>query len=143
LVTADWGLRTIALDRNQRFLRELTRLARCRKLPLEAVRTDLETRHGIPLIPNSCGVILVFRFLYRPLAAAIESCLRPGGLLLYQTFTEQQLDLDWGPRRRVFTLALGELPDLFPNLTVETYEEGIVAAAKPEASARLVARKPG
>jgi len=141
-LAGDWGLRTIALDRNPDFLRQLTAAARRRRLPLEAIRADLETEHEIPLMPNSCGAILVFRFLYRPLASAIESRLRPGGLLLYETFTEQQLELDWGPRRRAFTLALGELPGLFPNLLVEAYEEGIVAGARPEACARLVARKP-
>jgi hypothetical protein len=108
---------------------------------VDAVRVDLETRHGIPLIPASCGAILVFRFLYRPLAAAVVDCLLPGGLLLYETFTIQQLTVEPGPKNPAFLLREGELPELFPTLEVLRYEEGWGTGPRPEAMARLVARK--
>ena len=66
------------MDRDAARLAELASLARDRRLPLHAVRTDLETRHGIPVRPGLCGAILVFRFLFRPLARAIVESLRPG-----------------------------------------------------------------
>ena len=53
---------------------------------------------------DCCGAILVFRFLHRPLAQDIERVLAPGGLLLYETFTTQQRELERGPRNAAFLL---------------------------------------
>jgi hypothetical protein len=94
------------------------------------------------LIDESCGVILVFRFLYRPLFPAIEACLRPGGLLMYESFTRRQQELGWGPRRAAFSLADGELPSLVPGLEIEVDEAGLTAEPQPSYTARICARKP-
>jgi SAM-dependent methyltransferase len=142
LAAADRGARVIALDRNAEFLAALQTHARARAAAVACIRVDLEATPIIPLQPESCGVILVFRFLYRPLAPEIEAALRPGGLLLYETFTRTQLDFDTGPRNPAFLLAPGELPTLFPGLTAIATWEGIDRSRKPTAVARLAARKP-
>jgi len=140
---AGWGVPVVGLDRNAEFLAELRAAAGASDLPVTCVRADLETTHGIPVRAGSCGAILVFRFLFRPLAAAIQEALAPGGLLLYETFTTNQRMLGHGPRQEGFLLAPGELPSLFPRLRVQAHWEGICAAgAKPEAVARLAARRP-
>lgn len=142
LAAAELGLPTIAIDRNEAFLRSLRAQALARRLPLSALRADLETANGIPLAAGACGAALVFRFLYRPLAPHISAALAPGGLLLYETFLLGQRELGHGPRSAAFLLEAGELPELFPDLEVLEYDEGLRAGAKPEATARLVARKP-
>ena len=135
------GVPTLGLDRSQPFLAELRAEALERNLPVQAARTDLEAGWGIPVASGSCGAILVFRFLHRPLASAIVEALRPGGLLLYETFTSNQTKLSYGPRNPAFLLRPGELKDLFPALEIGHYEEGVFGTERPEALARLAARK--
>jgi hypothetical protein len=88
--------------------------------------------------------VLVFRYLWRPLAPAIETLLRPGGILLYETFTWRQKDLPHGPGNAAFLLSEGELPQLFPELRVEAFEEIERRDAEGRAwhLASLLARKP-
>jgi SAM-dependent methyltransferase len=137
LAVAGWGLPVLGVDRNARFLAELQRRAVAPALPVQAIRADLEAGARLPLRPGSCGAVLVFRFLFRPLAPHIEALLAPGGLLLYETFTEAQAEREAGPSNPAFLLADGELPRLFPGLRVLSYREqpgqGVasLAATKP------------
>jgi len=141
LAAAELGARVLGLDRNPALLHELQAEARRRRLPLLPVRTDLETARGIPVRSGSCGAILVFRFLFRPLASAICEALAPGGLLLYETFTIRQRDLGQKPSNPAFLLREGELKDAFGALRVLSYWEGLGEGPQPEALARLAARK--
>ena len=84
----------------------------------------------------------MFRFLYRPLCRHIEALLKPGGWLLYETFTVAQAELPGGPSRRALLLEDGELPTLFPGLEVHSFEQITSCGEAPEATARLLARKP-
>lgn len=142
LAAAALGVRTLAIDRDQAALHALQSEAARRGLSaLCGLRADLETSHGIPVKPNSCGAILVFRFLFRPLAPVISAALAPGGLLLYETFTVAQRALGNGPRRAEFLLEPGELPTLFPDLEPLEHWEGRSEGPPPECIARLAARK--
>ncbi|HET6305485.1 MAG TPA: methyltransferase domain-containing protein [Myxococcota bacterium] len=143
LAAAGLGARVVAIDRSREALRELAARAASHALAVSALRADLETPHGIPLRPGSCGAILVFRFLFRPLARAIVECLAPGGLLLYETFTLQQREAPYGPKNPAFLLEPGELAALFAGLEILSSSEGWTAGPRPEALARLAARKPG
>ncbi len=132
------GLATLAIDRNPDFLATLRARAALETLPLDLLLWDLETPLGVPLAPARCGAILVFRFLYRPLTQVLSELLTPGGILLYETFTTGQLELGTGPRNPAFLLEPGELPRLFPDLEVLSYDEGLHEDA---ATARLLARR--
>jgi len=143
LAVARHGARVLGLDRAAEKLHRLAFTARLEGVQMEAIRADLETGRMPPLARQSCGAILVFRYLYRPLGPLLEALLRPGGLLLYETFTLSQRDLPQGPENEAFLLQLGELPRLFPALRVESFWEGRVDQPWPQHLARLVARKPG
>jgi tellurite methyltransferase len=69
-----------------------------------------------PLPPAAYDVVCVFRFLDRGLFPAIRACVRPGGLVVYQTFNVGRLRLHptFSPDHM---LALGELPGFFPGWT--------------------------
>ena len=144
LAAARLGLSAVGLDRNADALRALVQAARRERLRAWALRADLEAGDGIPVAPASCGAVLVFRYLWRPLAPAIEALLRPDGILLYETFTKHQRDLPHGPGNTAFLLEEGELARLFPGLRVEAFEE----AERRDADGRswhlasLLARKP-
>jgi SAM-dependent methyltransferase len=142
LAAAEAGARVIGIDRNRESLADLQSLARSRGLRLECVRADVEDPPEFPLKPGSCGAILVFRFLYRPLAPKIEAALAPGGLLLYETFTLAQLEFGAGPKNPAHLLASGELRNLFPALRVASFHEDIVGSERPNALAHLAAYKP-
>ena len=83
-------------------------------------------------------VIVVVRFLHRPLLPWIERSLAPGGALVYETFRTGQ-ERYGRPKNPRFLFAPGELRTAFPALHVEHYEED-----DPEGGpvlARLLARR--
>ena len=142
LASAALGLPTVALDRNPDFLSSLDAQARGASLPLHCLRADLESGLGVPLKPASFSAVLVFRYLWRPLCRELAGLLRPGGWLLYETFTVRQRAWNHGPRNPNFLLGEGELATLFPELQVHRFEESVGSKADPTALARLVAQRP-
>ena len=129
---------TLAIDRDAERLAGLKARASREALPILPLRWDLETSLGVPLARGRCGAILVFRFLYRPLATMLAELLAPGGILLYETFMTGQLELAGGPRNPSFLLEPGELPELFPSLEIVSFQEGRNGDA---VTARLLARQ--
>ena len=142
IAAATAGAYAIGVDRNHGILAQLRAAAHARRLRVDAIRADLEKLREFPLAPGSCGAILVFRFLFRPIAPRIAEALRPGGLLLYETFTVHQHALPGGPSNPAFLLADGELPELFPSLEILESWAGTSNGNAPTAVARLAARKP-
>jgi tellurite methyltransferase len=143
LAAARHGLRVIGLDRDPAALAELGARAVEAGLAIARVRADIEAGHALPFASGSLGAVLVFRFLYRPLAAEIARVLAPGGALATETFTTGQRAFGRGPTRAAFLLAPGELATLWPTLETLRCEEGVYDEPEPTALARLVARKPG
>ena len=134
------GIPVVGVDRDETRLRALAQRARDNNWPIRVLRADLEASPSPPWPPASCGALLVFRYLHRPLCAALAASLRPGGLLIYETFTTAQRELGQGPRNPAFLLEPGELPRLFPALEVLESWEGIWPSPPRAAVARLVAR---
>jgi SAM-dependent methyltransferase len=93
---------------------------------------------------GSFDVILVSHFLERALIPALIDALRPGGLILYQTFVREAVSNE-GPRNQAFRLRENELLDLFRSLRILLYrEEGRVGDCSRGIRdiAMLVAQKP-
>jgi SAM-dependent methyltransferase len=140
LAAAEAGVAVIGIDRNRDSLAELQDTASRRRLAVQTVLADLESPAEIPIARERCGVVLVFRYLHRPLSRAITRILAPGGLLIYETFTADQAELGNGPRNPHFLLQRGELCDLFSELEIVEHWEGVNPDPHPAALARLVAR---
>lgn len=118
---ASRGHTVLGVDASMHALRAARDEARRRQLEarLLFVQADLD----LPILaPASFDLIVVVRFLDRRLAPTIEELLRPGGTLLYATYTRERLRThpDFNPN---FLLESGELPTLFPRLTVLESEE--------------------
>jgi len=116
-------------------------LARTYGVSVEILRVDLE--QGDPPIPaeQTYGAVLVFRYLHRPLFPCIRKALKPGGVLIYETFTVDQARFG-KPRNPDFLLKPGELRAAFRDWELLHYFEGI--KSNPErAVAQLVCRKAG
>jgi hypothetical protein len=76
-----------------------------------------------PPAANSFDVIVVSHFLERDLAEPLKNALTKGGILIYQTFSREAVDLDSPPRNPAYRLAAGELLSLFSGLKVIAYRE--------------------
>ena len=110
-----------------------------RGLRVEAVQADLE---AYELPPAAYDIVIDFYYLQRELTPALAAALRPGGVLVFESFTTEQRRFGWGPQQDEFLLRPGELRSLFPALEVLTYREGVVESDRgKKAVAGLVARK--
>lgn len=137
-----------AIDRDADALASLQDKARQRGLTsLTTQVLDMETNPSHPpeLGHESYEVVLVFFYLYRPLFPKLLQALKPGGMLLYETFLIDNHLLHQHPRRKEFCLGRNELLELVRGLRVIHYEEGVHdARAGHDAAitARILAQKP-
>jgi tellurite methyltransferase len=97
---------------------------------------------ALPFGRQAFDAIVCVSFLDRALFEVIAEMLKPGGLLVYETFTRAHLDViargrAHGPRNAAYLLAKGELPALVSPLVVQEYDERLVA---DDAGERHVAR---
>lgn len=136
LKTFAWDLSPVAVDKVGQWSRD----------NLLSITAEVRDAVAAPPEPERFDVVVVSRFLERSLAGPLAHCLRPGGLLFYQTFTRNAVHAERGPGDPAYRLADNELLRLFSSLQVLAYrEEGRVG--DPEQGLRdealLVARRPG
>jgi 2-polyprenyl-3-methyl-5-hydroxy-6-metoxy-1,4-benzoquinol methylase len=113
------GLKVDAWDIADVPVAALQDIALKRQLSIQAEVRDVETH---PPEPETFDVIVVSYFLIRDIIPALVEALRPGGLIYYQTFTQQRVS-DRGPQRAEFRLVEQELLHLFSGLQVLFYRE--------------------
>jgi SAM-dependent methyltransferase len=127
------GWRVVAVDRDD------TALAALAAVP--GVRTqaaDLEAASW-PFPPARFDGVVVANYLHRPLFAHLVAALRPGGVLIYETFMQGNEALG-RPSNPAFLLRPGELiAALREQLTVVAFEQGRVDAPKPAVIQRVCA----
>jgi tellurite methyltransferase len=122
LALARAGLRVHAIDRDADALAGLRSEAERQGLPISVETMDLET--GTPdLARETYDVIAVFKYLHRPLFPVLLPALRPGGLLIYETFTVDQAARG-RPKNPLFLLERGELRRLVSPLEILREREG-------------------
>jgi tellurite methyltransferase len=96
--------------------------------------TSRETSFG-----TSFDVVMAFFYLQREILSEVVSAVRPGGLLVYKTYTRAQAQLRSGPMNPEHLLDPGELLRLAAGLSVLHYREEVAE----KATAELVARREG
>jgi 2-polyprenyl-3-methyl-5-hydroxy-6-metoxy-1,4-benzoquinol methylase len=70
--------------------------------------------------------IICFYYVDRTLHEKLMSWLRPGGILIYESYTERQLKTSYSEKLgKSFLLKEGELLELFPKMRILKYEEPI------------------
>jgi len=135
LITQAWDISDLAADKINQYAQE-------NGLPLIAMARDIM---ATPPAAESFDVICVSHYLERSLTSTLINALRPGGLLLYQTFT-QEVTVDYsGPKNPAFRLEPNELLRLFGSLRILFYrEDGLIGNLNAGARniAMLVAQKP-
>jgi SAM-dependent methyltransferase len=118
-------------------VRRIQRIEKARQAHagIDVVLADLESAQ---LEVNGYFLILCVRYLQRSLFPQICRALRPGGMLLFETYTKAQLDFPGGPRNPAHLLDQGELRRAFPELQTVFYRE----LRAEQGIASLAARKP-
>ncbi len=88
-------------------------------------------------LPEECfDVVLVFFYLERKLFAPLARALRPGGLLVYKTYTHEAPQRGGGPTHSMHLLEQNELLRAFAGMRVLHYKEPAEGAAVAELVAR-------
>ncbi|HYK64559.1 MAG TPA: class I SAM-dependent methyltransferase, partial [Patescibacteria group bacterium] len=122
LALARAGLSVVAVDFSGEAMRLLAGNARAARLPIWPVVANLDRFH---LKDESFDAIVNINFLDRALFPEFVRALRPGGMLIADTFLVDQAAIGH-PRDPRFLLAHGELRTLARGLEVEEYREGLV-----------------
>jgi SAM-dependent methyltransferase len=115
---AQRGVQVTAVDRDAEALRASASVAgvstECRDLEADAW----------PYAPSSFDAVIVSNYLWRPTLAALLATIRPGGVLLYETFMDGN-ERYGKPSRADFLLRSNELIELVRDtFRVIAYEEG-------------------
>ena len=135
LILARRGFQTFGVDLQLDAVRDAVGAAAQKRLTVRGWCADLTT---YPLPVAAFDLVVVTRFLQRDLFPSLRDTVRPGGCVIYETFTVLQRALGVGPTSPDHLLEPGELRSWFDDWHVILSEE----VAAPEAVARLVARKP-
>lgn len=137
---AELGARVTAADRDLAALEQLRAAATERGLPIDLLQTDLERDDAITATYDA---VLVFNYLDRTRLPRVQRVVRPGGLLICETFLTWQQGLGWGPTDEAHMLRIGELAELvapmqllFSREVLETIGDRVRAVAS------VVARQP-
>jgi len=110
--------------------------------PSHCWHADFETKSidNLKLAEMSLQGVIVFKYLHRPLFPAIKAAIKPGGFVIYETFTTDNRKFG-RPNRDAFLLKSGELKTLFEGWEILFYFEGI--KANPDrAIAQIICKKP-
>src|SRR5262249_42065310 len=86
-------------------------VARSARPGITLVEADL---HTAELPARSYDLVICTNYLQRSLFPQFEEALRPGAMLLMETYTEAQLQFRGGPRNPDYLLSPGELRSAFP-----------------------------
>jgi SAM-dependent methyltransferase len=139
LYLAEQGLWVVLADKSREALDEAEKTARDKGLQVQLWEIDLEQGDN-PLAENFYQALLVFRYLHRPLIPFIKKAIVKGGILIYETYTNEKMG-DGPPRNPAHLLKPGELAGWFSDWEIFHAYEGILE--DPDRTmAQLVCKKP-
>lgn len=131
------GWRVLAVDRDAEALSGLAGVA-----GVDTLCADLEGGEW-PLAGRAFDAIVVTNYLFRPRFAALLACLKPGGVLIYETFMLGNENFG-RPANPEFLLRPGELLErLGGAFAVTAFEQGVVRVPRAAAIQRICAVEGG
>lgn len=119
LFLAEQGLESYAWDISENALNQLQHQAQKKSLQVNTLQQYISNKS---FTSEFFDVIIVSRFLDRSLSHEIIDSLKPGGLLFYQTFIKEKININ-GSSNPNFLLDRNELLYLFQPLQVIYYRE--------------------
>jgi tellurite methyltransferase len=121
LTLARAGMRIVAADFSETAIRILANAARSERLPIWPTLTDFDR---FAFRDNSFDAIVNMNFLDRALFPHFARALKPGGILLAETFLIDQAEIGH-PKNPRFLLKHYELRELIAGLELLRYREGL------------------
>jgi SAM-dependent methyltransferase len=140
---AERGHRVVALDRDAAALERLTQaLDAAAADRVETLQADVEAGPWPwPADEAQFDGIVVTNYLHRPLLPLLCASLRPGGVLIYETFAIGN-ERHGRPSNPAFLLAKDELLErIAPALSVVAFEQGFVERPAPAVVQRICAAR--
>lgn len=134
LAAAGWEVD--AVERDPEAVAACRADARRRGVSINVIEADLDV-YRLPA--STYDLITCFYFLDRALIPRIRDALKPGGVIVYETFSIENQRRFGTPRRVEFCLQPNELLTLFEGFLVMDAREGLVGG---QYAASLVASKP-
>jgi len=131
------GFAVTAADFSEQALETARKQAEAQGVSLHTWQADLEDP-ATDLSAACYDLVAVFFYLHRPLFLKIRRCLRPGGLIVYKTYSVDQLRYPGRPRHKVHMLEHNELLREFEGFRVLHYHE----EWNGKGTAALIAQKP-
>lgn len=108
-------------------------LARAREEGV-SIKTRIEDLEKIPhLDEDAYDLVICFNYLQRSLMLPMKKWVKPGGMLVYETFIIDQVRFG-KPRNPAYLLEYNELLTTFRDFRVLRYREGIIEGRKAIAS---------
>jgi 2-polyprenyl-3-methyl-5-hydroxy-6-metoxy-1,4-benzoquinol methylase len=137
LYLASQGFDVEGVDKNEEAVKACLTSAKTRGLKLIVRTVDLEKYQ---VSQNHYDLIICFYYLQRSLIPQIRPALKPGGMVVYETFLIDN-HLQFGhPKHREFCFEHNELLNFFRDFRVLFYHEGMIEGGT--AAAQIVAQKP-
>ncbi len=128
------GYEVTCIDISENGLRKAQSLAQEKNTKITTVLADLDNNS---FKNNEYDLVLCFNFLDRKLFSMIRDTLKSGGLLFYETFTQDYLK--YSNFKKEWVLEENELLREFEDFRILRYQE---VDENPKAFASLVAQKP-
>ena len=141
LFLARHNVSVIFADNNEVAIQSIADELQFSKLAGECWLVDFEASSGHPLKGKMFDAVMVFNYLHRPLLSSIKQAIRPGGLIIYETFTVKQREFG-RPGNPDYLLEPTELRSAFSDWEILHDFEGEAMNPK-RAIASLIARSPG
>jgi tellurite methyltransferase len=136
LAVARADMRVVAIDFSAPGIRTLAAIARHERLPIDAVVADLEA--GLPMRASSFDVVLNVSYLDRVLVPQLKVVLRPGGVILFDTFLIDEAG-HGHLRDARFALEHYELRAMLADMELLRYREGLAVYPNRKRMWRAVA----
>jgi len=125
------GWQVTSIDINPDSLQRCSLLSQSNQVKLTTLQRDLENSSH-PLSDLSADMVLVMRYLHRPLFPAIDQLIRPGGVIIYSTFMVG-CERYGSPRNPNYLLKAGELAETFSTYQTIIDEQRKLADGRPVA----------
>ena len=135
---AERGFQVDAMDISEVGLLKGSTEAKKKGLTINFIQTDLDS---VELPRDIYDLSINFNFLQRTLISKMESSLKPGGYLIFETYLIDQQELGH-PKNPAYLLDHNELLQLFRDIRVLYYREGKFSEGGKDAyRARLLGQK--
>ncbi len=139
------GFDVVFADKNEMLLSQVEQIAKANSFEdkCDTWLTDFEVNNFNELGNKSFAAVIVFRYLHRELFKQIKQAVATGGIVVYETFTEQQGEFG-RPKNPDFLLKKGELAMLFSDWKILHSFEGVIENGvnkEKQAIAQIIAVK--